>query len=579
MTAGQMTDSRLASLGARAIADAYEELAEQFDAITSRARGRFEARDWAGVAEDALERLNLYSPAARETSGEVAGILGDRSRDKMLWAAMKAAYSAFAMERQDFELAETFFNSITRRTFSTVGVDPRIEFVDTDFRVPPTASPRPVSMSYQRDGSLAVLVEDVLRGSGLESFFADMEADAEQVADRISSELGSGGQVDAIEVVSEVFYRSKGAYLVGRVCAGDRVLPLALSLAHDSAGIAVDAVILSENDLSILFSFAHSYFHVEVERPYDLIRFINELVPRKRPSELYISIGYARHGKTELFRELRAHLEDTGDLFVEPPGKKGLVMSVFTLPGFEMVFKVIKDRFPPQKRVTPTQVMQKYRLVFHHDRAGRLVDSQSYEHLEVKADRFEPALLESLLSECSRSVRRVGDHVDIALAYVQRRVVPLDVYLDDIPTEQARKAVIDYGDAIKDLAVTGIFAGDLLIKNFGVTRNDRVVFYDYDELTELTNCNFREMPEPSSVDDAMLDTPWFPLGPDDVFPAEFASFLGLTGPLKSAFVETHSDLFTAGWWRNAQQAFSSGEIATVYPYRRELRLRPEEQIS
>lgn len=207
------------------------------------------------------------------------------------------------------------------------------------------------------------------------------------------------------------------------------------------------------------------------------------------------------------------------------------------------------------------------------------MDSQSYEHLEVRAERFEPDLLESLLSECSRSVRRVGDQIDIALAYVQRRVVPLDVYLQDVLPERARKAVIDYGDAIKDLAVTGIFAGDLLIKNFGVTRNDRIVFYDYDELTELVDCNFREMPEPSSVDDAMSDTPWFPLGPDDVFPSEFASFLGLTGSLKRVFVENHSDLFQAWWWRDVQERISGGEIASVYPYRSGLRLGPEEQIS
>lgn len=572
MATGQVTDSRLASLGARAIADSYRDLRKRFDSITSRAQGRFEARDWQGVAEDALERLHLYSPTARKTASEVEKLLGSRSLEKAIWAAMKAAYSAFAMERQDFELAETFFNSITRRTFATVGVDPRIEFVETDFRTPPTASLRDISIVHRNRGDLAGLVRDVLEFPGFRAPFEDLHADAEGVAARISSELGDGEEVSSIEVATEVFYRSKGAYLVGRVLTDRRFLPMALSLAHEQRGIGVDAVVLAENDLSILFSFAHSYFHVEAERPYDLIQFINELVPRKRPSELYISIGHARHGKTELFRELRSHLEESDDVFVEPPGKKGLVMSVFTLPGFEMVFKVIKDQFPPQKSLTPTQVMEKYRLVFHHDRAGRLVDSQSYEHLEVKANRFEPGLLDSLLTECSRSVRRVGDRIDIALAYVQRRVVPLDVYLRRVGPERARQAVVEYGDAIKDLAVTGIFAGDLLIKNFGVTRNERVVFYDYDELTEIGKCNFRELPEPSSIDDAMSDTPWFPLGPDDVFPAEFGSFLGLSRELKETFTDTHGDLFEPSWWKDAQRRVAASEIASVYPYRRELRL-------
>ncbi len=574
----QVSDSRLASLAARAIADAYRDLRKRFDAITSRAQTRFESREWQGVADDALERLHLYSPTARQTAVEVVKILGDRSSDKRLWASMKAAYSGFAMERQDFELAETFFNSITRRVFATVGVDPEIEFVETDFRTPPTESLRDISTIYAMEGSLEDLAASVLSASGFALRFANLSVDALRVAERISGELDEGERVSSIEVADAVFYRSKGAYLVGRVLTDLRFVPLVLALAHESDGMTVDAVLLGEDDLSILFSFAHSYFHVDVERPYDLIGFVNELVPRKRASELYISIGHARHGKTELFRELRGHLEDSDDVFVEPPGKKGLVMSVFTLPGFEMVFKVIKDRFPPQKTSTPSQVMQKYRLVFHHDRAGRLVDSQSFEHLEVKADRFDPGLLDSLLGECSRTVTLVGDHVDIALAYVQRRVIPLDVYLRQVSSERARQAVVEYGEAIKDLAVTGIFAGDLLIKNFGVTRNDRVVFYDYDELTEIVDCRFREMPEPRSIDEAMTETPWFPLGPDDVFPSEFSSFLGLSDDLREAFVHAHSDLFEAAWWKETQQRVLSGEIASVYPYRQELRLEPATPI-
>ena len=579
MTAAQVSDSRRASVGARTIADAYRDLRKRFDAITSRAQRRFESQDWQGVADDALERLHLYSPTARQTAEEVVKILGDRSSDKRLWASMKAAYSSFAMERQDFELAETFFNSITRRVFATVGVDPEIEFVETDFRTPPTEGLRDVCVVFPNADGLYELVAEVLEDQPFVDQFADARADADGVAGRIDSHLEIGERVSSIEVAAPVFYRSKGAYLVGRVLTDRRFLPMALSLSHEHDGISVDAVLLTENDLSILFSFAHSYFHVEAERPYDLIRFVNELVPRKRASELYISVGHARHGKTELFRELRAHLEQSDDVFVEPPGKKGLVMSVFTLPGFEMVFKVIKDRFPPQKKLTPSQVMEKYRLVFHHDRAGRLIDSQYYEHLEVKADRFDPVLLDSLLHECSRTVQLVDDHVAIALVYAQRRVTPLDVYLREVSLERARQAVVEYGDAIRDLAVTGIFAGDLLIKNFGVTRNDRVVFYDYDELTELANCHFRELPEPASIEDAIAETPWFPLGPDDVFPSEFASFLGLTGELREAFVGAHGDLFESFWWTETQRRVLSGEIASVYPYRQELRLNPDTPIT
>lgn len=574
MTTRQVSESRLASLGARTIFDAYCSMAERFRALTRRARIRFESRDWAGTVGDAGLRLALYSERTRETTKAVERILGDRLMDKTVWAAMKAAYSAYTMDRQDFELAETYFNSITRRTFDTVGVDPKIEFVATDFDTPPTESLSPPYRSYQ-GGTPVELVEAALADVGFRVPFVDLTGDVELVGstigDRLDS-LDSEAAVDRIDIASHVFYRGKGAYLVGRVVSGELSVPMAIALEHGEKGMYVDAVLLSENDVSILFSFAHSYFQVEGERPYDLVRFVQELVPRKRLSELYISVGRPRHGKTELFRELLDVLDTTADLFIKPPGKEGLVMSVFTLPGFEMVFKVIKDTFPPQKTMTPTQVMDKYRLVYHHDRAGRLVDSQSFEHLQFDADRFEESLLEELLTECSRTVQRVGDKVAIARAYVQRRVYPLDVFLKDAEGDTAVAAVVDYGNAIRDLAVTGIFPGDLLIKNFGVTRNDRVVFYDYDELMEITHCHFREMPVPSSIDDAMAETPWFPLGPDDIFPSEFASFLGLTGNLRQTFLDRHGDLLEASWWKEIQDRILEGEIVSIYPYARGLRL-------
>lgn len=574
MTTRQVSESRLASLGARTIFDAYCSMAERFRALTRRARIRFEARDWEGMVEDAGKRLALYSERTRKTTEEVEVILGDRLKDKTVWAAMKAAYSAYTMDRQDFELAETYFNSITRRTFDTVGVDPRIEFVDTDFDTPPTVSPVLPYRSYS-DPTTEESVEAALVDVGFRVPFVDLTGDVGLVASAIEGRLRSldgDASVDRLDVASHVFYRGKGAYLVGRVVSGETSVPMAIALEHGGDGMYVDAVLLSENDVSILFSFAHSYFHVEGERPYDLVRFLQELVPRKRLSELYISLGRPRHGKTELFRELLDVLDTTTDVFIKPPGKKGLVMSVFTLPGFEMVFKVIKDTFPPQKTMTPTQVMDKYRLVYHHDRAGRLVDSQSFEHLQFEAARFDPGLLEELLTECSRTVELKGDKVAIARAYVQRRVYPLDVYLKAADAEAALSAVIDYGNAIRDLAVTGIFPGDLLIKNFGVTRNDRVVFYDYDELTEIVDCHFREMPVASSIDDAMAETPWFPLGPDDIFPSEFASFLGLSGELRQVFLDRHGDILDAAWWNEIQGRVVSGEIVSIYPYSRGLRL-------
>ena len=297
--------------------------------------------------------------------------------------------------------------------------------------------------------------------------------------------------------------------MVGLLYAGSVRLPMVLSLRHEQGGVVIDAVLLTEDAVSILFSFTRSYFAVDVARPYDLVRFLRRLMPRKRVAELYISIGQNKHGKTERYRDLLRHLHSTDELFEHAPGSKGLVMIVFTMPGYDDVFKVIRDRFPPPKRTTRASIMDRYRMVFQHDRAGRLIDAQDFQHLQFPLDRFHPELAQELLTEAGRSVHVSGDHLILDHVYVERRVVPLDLYARDAVPAAAAAAVTDYGQAIKDLACTNIFPGDLLTKNFGVTRHGRVVFYDYDELSALTDVRFKAMPPSRDPMEEISETPWF----------------------------------------------------------------------
>lgn len=569
-----LSDSRVANLGARLIADAYQDFDSRFRIVTRRARIRFAERDWTGMATDARERLDLYERASERTGREVRDLLGERTEDQMVWAGMKAVYSGLIMDRHDWELAETFFNSVTRKIFDTVGVDPRIEFVDTDFDSPPSESPEPLYRSYP-SMPLPELVEVVLKDAGLGGSFVDLPGDAERAAAKIADHLRSVGAlrvVDRTEIIDAAFFRGKGAYVIGRMYSGSHVVPLVLALLHPHEGILVDAVLLTENQVSILFSFTRSYFHVDVDRPWDLIRFLRTLMPRKRLAELYISLGHNKHGKTALYREMRNHLLTSGDRFTMARGARGLVMVVFTLPGFDVVFKVIKDRFPPQKTTTRAQVKEKYRFVFHHDRAGRLVDAQEFAYLALPLDRFEPEVLEALVAECGRSVTVEEETVTISHCYVERRVIPLDLYLRDADPTLGREAMIDYGDAIRELAASGIFPGDLLLKNFGVTRHGRVVFYDYDELSALEVCNFRDEPVAPSPEAELASEPWFSVGPNDVFPSEFSTFLGVQGEIRHAFSVNHSELFDADWWRSVQERVDSGELIEIYPYEERARL-------
>lgn len=581
MTTATLSDSRLANLAAQAIKAAFVDFEDRFRIVTRRARIRFEERDWHGMAADARERLDLYSAAARQTAQAVEGLMGERVSDRLVWAGMKAVYSGMIADLPDRELGETFFNSVTRRIFSTVGVDQRIEFVDTDFDPPLPEHQRPVYRSYGRHEDVTELMKAFIDDAGLSDLFADLEGEAACAAERVADYLRSIGGlrvVDRAEVVDAVFYRGTGAYIVGRLFSGSQTTPIVLAILHPEEGARIDAALLDENQVSILFSFTRSYFHVDVDRPSALVQFLRRLVPRKRQAELYISIGLNKHGKTELYRELLRHIATSGEKFEMAAGTRGLVMVVFTLPGFDMVVKVIKDRFPPNKQVTHEQVRDRYRMVFHRDRAGRLIDAQEFEHLEFDRSRFSDDLASILEEECTKAVTVGSDTVAIHHAYIERRVIPLDLYLRDADPAAAEEAVLDYGQCIKDLAASGVFAGDLLIKNFGVTRHGRVVFYDYDELTTLDACVFRTMPVASSYEDEMSAEPWFAVGPDDVFPEEFARFLGFGGDLKDALLERHGDLFSAAAWRDWQERTGEGEIIEVFPYADEERLPAGDRV-
>jgi len=569
MTTTDLSDSRLANIAARAVRDAWTSFADRYRIITRRARLRFESRDWKGMASDHVERLELYSRVAAETAGSVSSILGERSEDRMVWAAMKAVYSGLIAERADWELGETFFNSVTRKIFTTVGVDPRIEFVDTDFGSPPALVSDPVSRSYESPDHTADLVRKILTDAGFGVPFQSLEEDSARVAERIDERLrrvGSLRRVDRADVLDTVFFRGKGAYVIGRTPSGRQEIPLVFALLNRDEGIEVDAVLLTENQVSILFSFTRSYFAADVESPYPLIHFLSSLMPRKRRAELYISIGYDKHGKTELYRDLRRHLAVSGDRFEMARGTRGLVMEVFTLPGYDVVFKVMRDTFGAPKQVTREHVRERYRLVFRHDRAGRLVDAQEFEHLEFPRALFGEDLISELLDTCERTVTVDDRTVTIAHAYVERRVTPLDVYLDDADPEAALAAVLDYGQAIKDMAASGIFPGDMLLKNFGVTRHGRVVFYDYDELTTIDECRFRAIPPARSPEDEMAAEPWFAIGPNDVFPEEFETFLGFSGDLRAAFMEKHAAILSPETWKEWQRRRAAGELIEIFPY-------------
>ncbi len=553
---------------ARQIVEAFARYNAEFRAITRRAPLRFDNRDSHGGQHDAVERIELYDRFVNQTVAELRSRLGEQALERGLWKQIHNEFAARIGDLPDPEFTKTFFSSISRRLFGTVGVAPDIEFVATD--LDPLANHNAVGTNtYVNHGSLSLLFEDLLGDVRFRSPWRDLDKSVAYVAAEVHATLAANGarrEVEKVEVIRPVFYQISRAYIVGRVVGHGFTLPLVIALKNSDGGVLVDAVMLSEDDISIVFSFTRSYFHVDLERVAEAVVFLKAIMPRKPVSELFTVLGRAKQGKTERYRELISHMQHTTDLFTHAAGERGLVMVCFTLPSFDVVFKIIRDRFAYPKTVLRDEVLAKYRLVFIHDRAGRLVDAQEFRRLRFPRSRFAPELLEELQRETSQTVHEDGEDLVFDHMYIERRMTPLNLYLRSAPPEAAEQAVLDYGQCIRDLAYTNIFPGDLLLKNFGVTRHGRVIFYDYDELCQVTDCVFRDVPQATNDEDEMRGEAWFYVGESDVFPETFIRFLAFDDSQRAALLRMHGEILTAAFWRGVQQRLREGEVVEVLPY-------------
>jgi isocitrate dehydrogenase kinase/phosphatase len=554
---------------ARYIAHAFADYNAEYRAITRRATLRFDSRDWKASQRDAVERIELYDRCVDRSIAELRAKLKEQSLDRRLWARIRRQFEIEIAGLSDGEFTKTFFSSITRRLFGTVGVDADIEFVATDLDPLAGISAVTGTKTYANRGSLQLLFEDLLGELRFRSPWRDFDRSVAHLAVDVGAQIHSlGGQhtVQKIEVIVPVFYQLTRAYIIGRIMGHGLLLPLAIALKNTDGGILVDAVMLSEDQVSIVFSYTRSYFHVDLDRVAEVVLFLKSVLPRKPAGELFTVLGRAKQGKTERYRELMRHLDHASDRFVHAPGERGLVMVCFTLPSFDVVFKIIRDRFAYPKNILREEVIAKYQLVFKHDRAGRLVDAQEFKRLRFSKSRFAQELLAELAAETANSVHAEGDNLIFDHLYIERRTTPLNLYLRSATAAAAELAVLDYGQCIRDLAYTNIFAGDLLLKNFGVTRHGRVIFYDYDELCQVTDCHFRDIPQSIHPEDEMRDEAWFYVAENDVFPETFINFLAFDDAQRDAFMRVHGEILSAEFWRHVQQRLREGDLLEVLPY-------------
>ena len=584
-------DSPLARGMAQALIDGFNRHYRLFRAESARAKHRFETCDWHGQQRAQRERIEFYDLRVRECQRRLEREFKAGEQPMEVWQQVKLHYIGLLVRHKQPELAETFFNSVTTKILHRsyfqnefIFVRPAIstEYLETD---DPGGLPT-FRAFYPQPDELEAAVRAVLESFDLRCRFHDIARDAARVAAAMHREL-AGARLRfnfQIQALSSLFYRNKGAYLVGKIINGFTEVPFALPLLHRAPGsVEVDAALFGEEDLVLLFSFSRAYFMVDMEIPSAYVQFLRSLMPRKPRAEIYNALGLAKQGKNLFYRDLLWHLRHSTDRFRIAPGIKGMVMLVFDMPSFPYVFKIIRDSFPLPKETTPEQVRGKYQLVKRHDRVGRMADTMEFSMLAFPRERFTDELIAEIDQHAPSQLEISGGdgsaqaEVIIAHAYIERRMIPLNLYLQeacaaaesgdgDAAGAQLEQAVIEYGNAIKDLAAANIFPGDMLWKNFGVTRQAKVVFYDYDEIEYITDCNFRRVPAPRNEEDELSGEIWYSVAAHDVFPETFGPFLLGNPRVRQAFMRHHADLLEPGFWQHCKDRIQRGEVIDFFPY-------------
>ncbi|UTW11354.1 bifunctional isocitrate dehydrogenase kinase/phosphatase [Marinobacterium rhizophilum] len=561
---------------AAAVLEQFADYRSRFQTISAAAQLRFEKADWHAIQKAGAARIDLYEDNSEEGARAIVEQLGEVVYDARLWHDAKRCYALKIQQRSDPELAETFYNSIYLKVFKHHELDDAHMFIRSAYEGQPIRSGADFCRLYTTQQGLVALLGKLLDDYAFNIPWENRRRDIRSLARYVREQIPSidiSREDVSVEVMRSVFFRNKGAYIVGRINYTSGAMPFILPVLHNGEGaVYVDTLILDENDVSIIFSFTRSYFMVNVDVPSEFIGFLHSLIPMKSKAELYSSIGFYKQGKAEFYRSFLDHLEASNDQFTIAPGIKGMVMTVFTLPSFPVVFKLIKDRFSSSKNVTRATVKEKYRLVKRHDRVGRMADTQEFTNFLFPRNRFAQELIDELQKVAGSSVEVDGDLVTIRHLWAERRMTPLNIYIDSALASDNEPdlfhAINEFGKAIKQLAAANIFAGDMLFKNFGVTRHGRVVFYDYDEIMYLTDCNFRRIPEAMYPEQEMSGEPWYSVGPNDVFPEEFSILTACNARVRRIFNELHGDLLEAAFWQGMQDQVRNGDIVDVFPYRK-----------
>ncbi|AUL99360.1 bifunctional isocitrate dehydrogenase kinase/phosphatase [Rhodocyclaceae bacterium] len=561
---------------AQALIEGFNKHYRIFRETSRRAKESFEAADWQSQLNVVRERVQFYDERVDEAVERLRHEFDADSLDDATWQQVKLHYIGMLIRHKQPELAETFFNSVCCKILHRTYYNNDYIFARPAIATEYIESFPPVYSSYYpRDEGLRATVRRIVEDFDWQRPFEDLDRDVDYVLRATERYLGRWPAMEVncqIQVLYSAFYRDKSAYIIGKAINGYQEIPFALAVRHNASGrLYIDTIILDPWRISVLFSLSRAYFLVDMEVPSGYVQFLRSIMPNKPRSELYTMLGLGKQGKTMFFRDLVAHLRHSNDRFIVAPGIRGMVMLVFTLPSYPYVFKIIKDVFGSSKNMDRATVKRKYLMVKQVDRVGRMADTLEYSNAALPLARFDPELLKEMAQHAASSFEIEGDSVIIKHLYIERRMTPLNIYLEKATDEEVEHAVREYGNAIRELAIANIFPGDMLWKNFGVTRYGRVVFYDYDEIEFMTDVNFRRIPPAPYPELEMSGETWYSAGPMDVFPEEFATFLLGSPRVRKAFLKYHRDLLEPEFWQEAQETIRRGHVEDFFPYPQELR--------
>ena len=563
--------SNLAAPIANMILTGFERHINLFIEITQSAKERFQQCKWSEVQQAAKERTTFYDARVEETYNAIRNDFCVKELDSTLWQEVKSIYIDLLANHKQPELAETFYNSVFCHLFESEYYNNTYIFVQsTAHRLDDIDTPKIYTSYKPEEKGLKETICEIMNAHKTTVPFRDLSSDVDVLISTFRRKAHKTRfKVEELQfdILNYTFYRNKGAYLIGRVISPGGVTPFIIAVLNDENGaLYIDALLTDSASMAVVFGFARAYFFVDCLHPYALVNFLKELIPHKTKADLYSAIGFHKQGKTQFYRDFLNHLDSSDDKFELAAGIKGMVMSVFTLPSYPYVFKIIKDKFAPSKDMTRADVKGKYRLVKTHDRVGRMADTMEYSEVAFPINRFNDELLEELNKVAPSLIRIEGDLLIIKHLYIERRMVPLNLYLASATQEQLENALYGYGKAIKQLISANIFPGDMLLKNFGVTRHGRVIFYDYDEITYMNEVNFRVKPVAVTEEQIYAAEPWYSVSPGDMFPEELATFALANPKYLKAFKIHHEDLLTANYWKQRQENVAKGIYEDVYPY-------------